>query len=87
VRRYGLEDPGAAGDPADDPTGTVPVQPPSVRCQEDRSFGALADGQVDCAGGARGERDGDHLAALAGDRQGPVAPVQPQVLDVGAGGF
>jgi hypothetical protein len=38
-------------------------------------------------GGARRQRDGHHLAALAGDRQGPVTALQAQVLDVGAGSF
>ena len=82
-----LGDPGAAGDPADDPPGAVPVQPPPVGGQEDRSFGALADGQVDRPGGARRERDGDDLAALAGDGQRPVPAFEAQVLDVGAGGL
>jgi len=54
---------------------------PGVRNK--RSFRALADGQVDGAGGAGGERDGDDLAALAGDDQGPVAALESQVLDVG----
>ncbi|HEX6525913.1 MAG TPA: hypothetical protein VF070_38755 [Streptosporangiaceae bacterium] len=76
VRRDGLDDPGAAGGPADDPPGTVPVQPPPVRCQEDWPFGPLADGKIDCAGGTRRERDRDCLAALAGDRQGPGPAVQ-----------
>ena len=35
--------------------------------QEDRPFAALADSQVDGPCGARGQRDGDDLAALAGD--------------------
>jgi hypothetical protein len=52
VRADVLGDPGAAGDPPDDPRGAVPVQPPSVRGDEQRSFGALADGQVDRPGGA-----------------------------------
>jgi hypothetical protein len=39
------------------------------------------------AGGAWGERDGDHLPAFAGDDQGPVASFQPQVLDAGPSGF
>ena len=38
VRPDGLGDPGAAGDPADDPPGAVPVQPPPVRGEEDRAF-------------------------------------------------
>jgi hypothetical protein len=53
--------------------------------EEQRSFGALADSQVDRPGGARGERDGDDLAALAGDDEGPVTALQAQVLDVCAG--
>jgi hypothetical protein len=85
VRADVLGDPGPAGDPADDPGGAVPVQPPPVPGDEQRSLRALADSQVDRAGGARGERDGDDPAALAGDHQGPVAALEPQVLDVRAG--
>jgi hypothetical protein len=65
----------------------VPVQPPSVRSEKQRAFGALAYRQVDRAGGARGERDGDDLAALAGDDQGPVPALEPEVLDVRTGGL
>jgi hypothetical protein len=36
---------------------------------------------------ARRQRDGDDLAAFAGDGQGPVATFETQVLDVGAGGL
>ena len=72
VRADVLCDPGTSGHTADDPGGAVPVQPPPARGEEQGSFGALADGQVDGVGGARGERDGDDLAALAGDDQGPV---------------
>jgi len=67
-----LGDPGAAGHPADDPGGAMPVQPPPVGGEEQRSFGALADGQVDRPRGARGERDGDDLAALIGTSGSPV---------------
>jgi hypothetical protein len=87
VRADVLGDPGAAGYPADDPGGAVPAGPPPVASAEERSFGALADRQVDRAGGARCERDGDDLAALPGDDQGPVAALQAQVLDIGTGGF
>jgi hypothetical protein len=87
VGRDGLGDLGAAGDLADDPPGAVPVEPAPVRGQERWPAGALADGQVDCPGGAWRERDGDDLAALAGDGQRPVPALQSQVLDVGAGGF
>jgi len=65
----------------------VPVQPPTVRGGEQRTFSALADRQVDRPGRARHERDGDDLAALTGDDQGPVAALQPGVLDVRAGCF
>ena len=87
VGRDGLGDPGAAGDLADDPPGAVPVQPRPVRGQEHRPVRALADGQVDRPGSARRQRDGDHLAALAGDRESPVPALQAQVLDVGASGL
>jgi hypothetical protein len=42
--------PSAAGDPADDPPGTVPVQPAAVLSGEHRSLAALADREVDGAG-------------------------------------
>jgi hypothetical protein len=83
----GLVIPGAAGYPADDPPGAVPVQAPTAGCKEDGSFAALADGQVDRPRGPRRERDGDDLAALAGDHQGPVAALDAEVLDVRAGGL
>ena len=83
VRPDRLGDPGAA----DDPPGAVPVQPPAIGGQEDRSVAALADGQVDRPGGARRERDRDHLATLAGDHQGPVPPFDAQRFDAGAGGL
>jgi hypothetical protein len=87
VRADLLGDPGAAGNSADDPRGAVPVQSFPVGGEEQRPAGALADRQVDGAGGARGERNGDDLAALAGDDQGPMAALEAQVLDIGAGGL
>jgi hypothetical protein len=65
VRSDGLGDPGAARDLADDPPGAVPVQPSPVFGEEDGAVAAFAGGQVDRPGGARGERDGDDLAALS----------------------
>ena len=53
VRPDGLGDPRPAGDPPDDPPGTMPVQPAAVCSQEDRVFGTLADGQVDRPRGTR----------------------------------
>jgi hypothetical protein len=58
------------GGTADDPGCAVPVQPPPVRGDEQRSSAAFAGGQVDGAGSARRERDGDDLAALAGNGRG-----------------
>jgi hypothetical protein len=87
VRADVLGDPGVAGHPADDPGGAVPVQPPPVRGHEQRPCGPLAGRQLDRPGGPRGKRDGDHLAAFAGNDQRAVAALQAQVLDVGAGRF
>ena len=87
VRPDRLGHSGAAGYPAHDPPGTVPVQPTAISRQEDRSFGALADGQVDRPRGARCEQDGDNLAAHAGDDQGPVPALDARGLDVGADSF
>jgi hypothetical protein len=83
VRADGLGDAG----PADDPPGAVAVQAPSVGSQEHWSLAPLADSQVNRPCGARGERDGDDLAALTGDHQGPVAALDAHGLDAGAGGF
>jgi hypothetical protein len=76
VRRNDLGAHSLAGDLADDPSGAVPVQRLPVRRREQRPGGALSDGQVDRPGGTRRQRDRDDLAALAGDRQGPVPAFQ-----------
>ncbi len=64
VRADVLAHAGAARDLADDPSGAVPVQPPSVMSEEDGSVAALPGGQVDRPGGAGRERDGDDLTPL-----------------------
>jgi hypothetical protein len=87
MRPHGLGDPGTAGCLADDPGGTMTVQPAAIGGQEDRPLAAFPDGQVDCTRGTRRERDGDDLAALASGYQGPVPAFHAQGLDVGAGGF
>ena len=80
-----LGDPGLPGDPADDPPCTMPVQPPPrIGRQEDGSFHALADGQVDRPCGARRERDGDDIPTLAGDH---YPPLNPERLDAGVRSF
>jgi hypothetical protein len=43
----------------------------------------LADGQVDGASRSRHQRDQGGLVALADDAQGPMAPLESEVLDVG----
>jgi hypothetical protein len=78
---------GGSGDVGGDDIGGVPVQPPPVISHEDWPFDALANGQIDRTGGARCERDGDDLPALAGDYQGAVPALDTQGLDVRASGF
>jgi hypothetical protein len=87
VRADGFGDPGPARDLADDPPCAMAVQPPPVGGEEDGAVAAFAGGQVDRRGGAGCGRGGDDLAALAGDRQGPVPALQAQVLDISAGGL
>lgn len=52
VRPDRLGDPRAAGHPANNSGGTMPVQPLSVRREEDRPFHAFPGGQVDRPGRA-----------------------------------
>jgi hypothetical protein len=87
VLRDGLGDPGPAGRLANDPPGAVPVQPPPAGSQEYRPFGVFTDGQLDRPGSARCERDGDDLAALAGDGQGPVPAFEAQAVDLRLAGL
>jgi hypothetical protein len=87
VRPDGLGHPSAASDPPDDPGGAVPIQPSAIRTQKKRPVAALADGQVERPRRPRGQRDGGHLAALAGDHQGPVPALDAQRLNVRADGF
>jgi hypothetical protein len=87
VRPDRLAEPGAAGDPADDPRRAMPIQPTAIGGQKDRSFGALANSQVNRPRGPWRQRDGDDLGALAGNDQSPVPALDAQALDVGAGGF
>ena len=82
VRAYGLGDPGAAGGPADDPRGAVPVQPAAVSSQEDRPGTAFADRQVDRPRRPGRERDDHDLAPFAGDGQRPVPAFHAEGLDV-----
>jgi hypothetical protein len=65
----------------------VPVKVVAVGGQEDWSFAAFADGQVDRPGRPRGQWDRHDFAALAGDDQCPVAAFDAHRFDAGAGGF
>lgn len=87
VRPDELNDPGLAGDAADDPSSAVPVQPAAIQGQEDRSVAAVADGQVDGPRRARRQWDGDDLATFAGDHQRAVPAFYAERLDVSAGGL
>ena len=79
--------PGGTSEIGGGDVGRVPVQPTAIGGQEDRPVAALADGQVDCPRSPLCQRDGDHLAALADDDQGPVAALDAEGLDVCTFGF
>jgi hypothetical protein len=87
VRADWLGQPGASGDAANDPPGTVPVQPLPGGGQENRALAAFADRQVDRPRSPRRERDHGLLAALTDDRQGAVPALHAQRLDVRADSF
>jgi hypothetical protein len=67
--------------------GGSTVKPLTVSAPQDRALVMLAHSQVDSAGGSRDQRDDRGLGALAGDPQGPVTPLDPEVLDVRRAGF
>jgi hypothetical protein len=60
----------------------LPVETFAVVAEEDRPLDPFADGQVDSSGGARRERDGDDLAALAQHDEGAVAAFDAEGFDV-----
>jgi hypothetical protein len=82
VRADRLGEPGPAGDTPDDPAGPVTVEAMAVPDDEDRAADPFADGQVDSAGGARSERDGDGLATFAHDGEGPMSSLDAEGVDV-----
>jgi hypothetical protein len=87
VRAHRLHDAGLPGGAFDDPGGAEPLQPLPVGAAEDRPVEAFPDREVDRPRGPWGERDGDDLAALPQDRQGPVPPFDTEGVDVGTEGF
>src|SRR5262245_31735185 len=73
VRSDSLGDPGATGDTPHDAGGPVTIKSLSVAGEQDWSFEAFTDDEVDRPRGAWRERDGDGLAALAQHDQRAVA--------------
>ena len=87
VRANGLVDSGGAGDAAHDATRAVAVHPLAIGTKKDRAVESLADREVDRPRGARCQRDGDDLAAVAQDGEGAVAAFNAEGVDVGAESF
>jgi hypothetical protein len=77
-------DPSRSGDAAHDPSGCVPIDPPPVGSNEGRSFAAFADQEVNGTGRPERQGDGHDFATLAQNREGAVAPLQPEGLDIRA---
>jgi hypothetical protein len=65
----------------------VAVEAFAVRCDEDRTLGPFADGQVDRSRRAWRERDGHDPAALAEHREGPMPALDAERFDVGTESF
>jgi len=85
VRTHGLGDPCTPRDTSNDPARAVAVEATAVRAEEDRSLAPLADCEVDSAGRTWCERDGNDLAPLSQDGEGPMSAFEAQRLDVGTG--
>ena len=64
--RMDQSDPGALADRAYPAVSAAAIEALSIVTQQNRAFSAFADGEVDCAGGARDERDEGGFVALAG---------------------
>jgi hypothetical protein len=78
---------GLLADGVDPAVGGPPVEPLAVASLQDRSFVALADREVDSAGGPRDKGDDGGLVALAEDLESAVAAFEAEVLDVGGARF
>src|SRR5436190_518560 len=87
VRPGSLGDASTARDATHDPSGGVAIESLTVDSNEDGSFAALTDREVDGAGSSGRQWDGDDLPTFAVDGQSAVAPFEAQRFDVGAGGF
>ena len=85
--RVDVVEPGPFADRPHPAVGGAGVEPGAVGASQDRPTGTLADHQVERAGSARHERDGRGPVAFADDAEGAMAPLEPEVFDVGAAGF
>jgi hypothetical protein len=84
---HALGDPRPSIDAAHDPSGRLSIDPPPVDSHEDRPVAAFADRQIDGPGRPGRHGDGYDLAALTHNGERAVAALEPEVSDVGAGGF
>ncbi len=82
-----LGDAGSSCQAPNNPCRAVPVEAVAQAVQEDEPLTSLTDGQVYGPGRARSQRDGHHLASLAGDGEGPVSPLEAKAFNVGADGL
>ena len=71
-----LGDAGTSGDAPHDPGGGVTVKAMTVGTEEEGSFAAFPDGEVDGSGGAWRERDEDGLGTLAKDGEGAMPALE-----------
>jgi hypothetical protein len=72
---------------AEPPGACMTVHACSTVVEQDRAGRSAADGAVDSLPDRRGQRDQDHLAALAADSQHPVTVLFAEITDICAGGF
>ena len=83
-----LIDPAPLGESLDDPSRPMPIQAAGpVPVEEDGSLFAFTNTEVDGAGGAGSEGDGDDLATLTPDGEGPMPPLRSEMFDVRAERF
>ena len=85
----GMDDPeaGPLADGADPAVCGAPVESLTVVAVQDRPLASLAEGEVDGPGHPWDQRDHGRLVALPDDAQGPMAPVEAEVLGVGGTGL
>jgi hypothetical protein len=74
----------STGQALDGCVGGVAIHPAAFGAQEDRSRGAFAQVQVQGFRGARFKRDGGPFAALAHNLEGPMPPLEVQILNIDA---